>query len=268
MESLDKKYKKLTEFLESLDSLIVAFSGGIDSVLLLRVSHDVLGNGVLAVTADSPSIPRKELEECKIIASSIGARHLVIQTREVEISDYSRNPHNRCYFCKSELYSRLLRVAVDEKISLVADGTNMDDLGDYRPGLRAGLEYGVISPLKDALFTKQDVRDLAKRLSLEIWDKPSNPCLSSRIPYGSEVTREKLAMIEEAEDFLKNLGIRYLRVRHLGKKARIEVNKADFEVVEVNSLIITEKFEQLGFDEIDLREFRSGSLNRSLGLNP
>lgn len=266
MENLENKYNKLNRLLRKLSSLIVAFSGGIDSTLLLKVAYDILGDHVLAVTADSPSVPRKELEEAKKIARKIGAKHLIIQTEETQNENYLKNPANRCYFCKSELYSKLLETAKSEKISYIANGTNKDDLADYRPGLQAAQEYQVISPLQEASLTKNDIRILARKLDLEIWDKPASPCLSSRIPYGSQVTLKKLTMIEEAEDFLRNLDIKELRVRHFEQKAMIETNKQDFDIVQKNFQFIKTKFNKIGFKEIELMEFKSGSLNSLLKL--
>lgn len=261
MESLSTKYQYLKSLLHNYDSLIVAYSGGVDSALVLKVAHEVLGSKVLAVTADSPSVPRREIAEARRIAHSIGARHLVIQTEEIQNVNYVANPANRCYFCKSELYSRLAEITRREKIHYIANGTNVDDLGDYRPGLQAAAEYRVVSPLKEAGFTKADVRELARRLNLEIWDKPASPCLASRIPYGQPVTPEKLAVIETAEEFLRKLGLRELRVRHFGKKARIETHKNDFKIIEKYYNEIIQKFKSIGFEEIELAEFRSGYLN-------
>jgi uncharacterized protein len=261
MDELYQKHKKLEEMLRKLDSLIVAFSGGVDSALLLKVAHDVLQENVLAVTADSPSVPRRELEEAKRFAASIRARHCIISTEEMSLENYVANPTNRCYFCKRELYSKLVEVAKREKIKFIANGTNLDDLEDYRPGLQAAAEFHVISPLKDGRLTKADVRALAQRLHLQVWDKPASPCLSSRIPYGSKVTLHKLAMIEAAEEFLKGLGIRELRVRHFGNKARIEVNRGDFEIITQNLRSIKEQFETLRFNDVELAEFQSGALN-------
>ena len=180
---------------------------------------------------------------------------------------YVQNPVNRCYFCKTELYSKLAEVARREKFQFIANGTNFDDLGDYRPGLQAAEEFQVLSPLKEARLTKAEVRLLAKKINLEIWDKPASPCLSSRIPYNSSVTAEKLAMIEAAENFLKSLYIKDLRVRHFGPKARIEVAKKELVFIEENFHEISEKFKSFGFEEIELAEFKSGSLNAGLGLN-
>lgn len=264
VEELDQKYTALLQIIESCGSLIVAYSGGVDSALVVKVARDVLGARCLAVTANSPSVPRRELEEARRIAKSIGVRHEIIATGELENPNYIANPANRCYFCKSELYSSLSAIAKREGIRFVANGTNLDDLGDYRPGLQAANEYQIISPLKEAGVTKADVRELAQKLGLEIWDKPASPCLSSRVPYGSEVTPEKLAMIERAEDYLRSFGIRELRVRHFGKKARIETNAFDSPVVRQNLGLIEEKFKQIGFEEIELAEFRSGTLNEIL----
>lgn len=258
---LAQKYEKLQAEIKKLDSAIVAFSGGVDSTLVLKVAYDILGKKVVAVTADSPSLPRKELEETKKIAKEIGARHLVINTQEAENENYLKNPGNRCYYCKTELYAKLKNISKKLGIKNILNGTNLDDLNDYRPGLQAADENKVISPLKDAEFIKNDVRELARHLNLKAWDKPSAPCLSSRIPYGQEITLKKLAMVEEAENLLKDFGIRNLRVRHFGKIARIEVNESDKSVIGDNSGLIEKKFNEIGFDKIIISNFRSGNLN-------
>lgn len=253
----------MKSYLGSLESLIVAFSGGVDSGLLLKVACEVLGERVLAVTSDSPALPRMELSESKRVANGMGARHLVIPTYETKNEDYIRNPLNRCYFCKFELYSTLFQIAKREHIKHIANGTNLDDLGDYRPGLQAASEFKVISPLKDAGLSKNEVRFLARHLGLDICDKPATPCLASRIPYGIRVTPEKLAMIEKAEQFLKELEVKELRVRHFGKLARIETNASDFPVIHENMDLISSRFKEIGFDDIQINEFRSGALNPS-----
>ena len=258
---LIQKYEELKKEIKKLDSAIVAFSGGIDSALVLKVAHDILKDKVVAVTADSPSLPRRELEETKKIAEEIGARHLIISTKEAENKNYLKNSANRCYYCKSELYAKLKIASGQLGIKSVLNGTNLDDLGDYRPGLKGADENKVISPLKDAKFAKSDVRETAKYLGLRIWDKPSCPCLSSRVPYGNEITLKKLKMIEEAENFLKDFGIKELRVRHFGDKARIEVNENDKAAINSNFNSITKKFNEIGFNEVILSNFKSGNLN-------
>ena len=258
---LKQKYEKLKNEIKKLDIVIVAFSGGIDSTLVLKVAYNILGNKVIAVTADSPSLPRRELEETKKITRQIGVKHLIINTEETKNKNYLKNPSNRCYYCKSELYTKLKTIAEEFGIKNIVNGTNFDDLSDYRPGLKAADENNIISPLRDVKLTKNDVRELAKYLSLEIWDKPSSPCLSSRLPYGQEITLKKLSMIEEAENFLKDFGIRELRVRHFGSIARIEANESDKAIINNNFDLIEKKFNEIGFNEIKLANFRSGNLN-------
>ena len=221
---------------------------------------------MLAVTADSPSVPRREIAEAQRIAKTLGVRHLVVTTAELHDSNYAANPANRCYFCKGELYSRLAEIAKREKIHYIANGTNVDDLGDNRSGLQAAAEYRVVTPLKEAGMTKADVRELGRRLHLEIWDKPASPCLASRIPYGQAVTSQKLAAVETAEEYLRGLGILELRVRHFGTKARIETRKRDFAIIEQDFNQIVAKFKTFGFEEFELSEFKSGALN--VVLNP
>ncbi len=260
-KELIQKYEQLKKSITRLDSAIVAFSGGIDSALVLKVAYDILGEKVIAVTADSPSLPRRELEETKKIAEQIGARHLIINTKETKNQNYLKNPSNRCYYCKSELYTNLRDIAAQLGIKNILNGTNLDDSGDYRPGLKSADENDIISPLKDAKFTKNEIRELAKSLGLEIWDKPSSPCLSSRVPYGQEITLKKLSMIENAENFLKNFGIRELRVRHFGNIARIEVNENDKSKINDNIDLIEKKFDEIGFNQVIISNFKSGALN-------
>ena len=263
---LKRKYWELKAHIKNLGSAIVAFSGGIDSALVLKAAHEVLGEKAVAVTADSPSLPRGELEEAKKIASQIGARHLIVQTGETKEENYLKNSNNRCYYCKTELYSKLKEVSKQLNIKNMLNGTNFDDLGDYRPGLIAADENNVTSPLKDAKFTKKDVREIAKHLGLEIWDKPSSPCLSSRVPYGQEITMQKLSMIEKAEDFIKDFGIRELRVRHFGNMARIDVKEDDKLIVDKNFISIQKKFNDIGFNKIEVANFKSGNLNVMLKM--
>jgi len=265
-KELFQKYEKLKKSIKKLESALVAFSGGTDSALLLKVAHDVLGGKVIAVTADSPSLARKELEETKKIAQQIGAKHIIIDTKETENENYLKNPNDRCYYCKSELYGKLKILSRKLDINDILNGTNLDDLGDFRPGLMAADENNIISPLKDAKLTKNDVRELARHLGLGVWDKPSSPCLSSRIPYGQEITMKKLSMIENAENFLKDFGIRELRVRHFGNAARIEVNENDKKRINDNLISIQKKFNEIGFNEITISNFKSGNLNLMINI--
>lgn len=261
MDDIEQKYIKLKNQISEYESLIIAYSGGIDSTLLLKVAGEVLGDRVIGVMADSASVPRKEIAEAKKMAKDFGAKMMIINTEETSDENYMKNPSNRCYFCKSELYHKLFDVAREKNIQYIANGTNIDDLGDFRPGLQAADEQQVKSPLRDAGFSKSDIRELAKRLHLNVWDKPASPCLASRIPYGNPVTVQKLAQIEAAEDFLKSFGIRELRVRHFGKKARIEVNRQDFTTIKERWKQIKLKFDEIGFLEVDFQEFKSGALN-------
>ncbi len=267
MQTLETKYDRLKKILQQYESLIIAYSGGLDSAFLLKVAHDVLGDRVLAVMADSPSVPQRELREAKDFAQKIGAAMQIINTDEINDENYAKNPADRCYFCKSELYHKIFAIAKEKNIRYIANGTNVDDLGDYRPGLEAADENKVQSPLRDAGLTKNDIRELARRLQLDIWDKPASPCLASRIPYGQPVTAQKLAQVEQAEDYLRSFGIRELRVRHFGHLARIEVNKPDFEPIEQHFEEIKRKFKKIGFEEIELKEFKSGALNVLINAN-
>ena len=259
--NLVQKYESLKNELRMIDGAIIAFSGGVDSVLVLKAAHDILGDKAVAVTADSPSLPRRELEETKKIAEEIGARHIIINTAETENQEYLKNPGNRCYYCKAELYSKLKELSKEIGIKNILNGTNHDDLRDYRPGLKAAEEHKIISPLKDAQLTKDDVREVAKFLKLRSWGKPSSPCLSSRIQYGQEITLRKLKMVEQAENLLKDLGIKELRVRHFGKTARIEVREENKIILNDNIDFINKKFSIFGFDGIEIANFKSGNLN-------
>lgn len=270
--SLESKHAALRELLLPMHSVAVAFSAGADSTLVLKVALDVLGPAnVVAVTGRSDSLARGELDDTIRIASALGAEHAILDTDEFTIANYTSNPANRCYFCKTTLYSHLHRFISARGLRTIVNGVIADDLGDYRPGLQAAAEHSIRAPLAEAGFTKFDVRELSHRLGLSTHDKPASPCLSSRIPYGEEVTPAKLRMIEQAETFLRNFGIRECRVRHhANNAARIEV-PPDW-ITKLNTTEMTPKldahFRTLGYQSwsIDPRGFRSGSLNELIPL--
>lgn len=263
---LRAKYQGLCAILADMGSLVIGMSGGVDSVLLAKVAHDVLGERALAVTADSPSLPRRELREAKELAERIGVRHMVVKTEELEDPRYAANPTNRCYYCKDELFDSLEELADEMGFRWVTYGENLDDQGDHRPGGVAAGEHGVRAPLKEARLTKADIRALAQYLGLPVWDKPAFACLASRFPYGSNITSEKLAQVEAAEDFLWDLGFRQFRVRHHGDIARIEVAPEQMQMLLDHAPAVVAEFRQIGFTFVamDLAGYRRGSMNEGV----
>ncbi|RPJ62611.1 MAG: ATP-dependent sacrificial sulfur transferase LarE [Acidobacteria bacterium] len=266
------KKRRLQEILVGLDSAIVAFSGGVDSAYLAFEAASVLGDRAVAVTADSPSYPAHHRDLAVALANRLGLRHEFISTGEMERPEYRANPANRCYYCKQELFGTLTTLARERGIAAVLDGSNADDRGDYRPGRQAAREYGVRSPLDEAELHKEEIRALSRDAGLPGWDEPSSACLSSRIPYDSEVTEDKLRAIEAAEDVLRALGFRHCRGRHHGDVARIEVARSDMVSLteKETSDRVCRKLKALGFRyvSLDLEGYRTGSLNEGLILRP
>lgn len=263
---------ELVELIRPLGRAVVAFSGGADSALVAWAAHRALGAGAVAVTARSESLAPDEAEQARALAARIGIAHEEIVYSELAIPGYADNPPDRCYLCKGELFRRLAEVAVDRGIATILDGSNADDLGDYRPGRRAAVERGVRSPLAEAGWGKDEIRTTLRRLDLPVWDKPSSPCLSSRVPYGETITREKLEQVGRAEAALGELGFRELRVRHHGPVARVELRREDLErAVEITMAEeIVGRVRAAGFTfvALDLEGLRSGSLNRLLPVVP
>jgi pyridinium-3,5-biscarboxylic acid mononucleotide sulfurtransferase len=265
----DGKERALCDTLASLDSVVVAYSGGVDSAYLAYIAHRTLGDRAVAITADSPSYPERHRALAIRIAAEFGLRHEIIHTSELERPEYRANPSNRCYYCKHELYTHLSRIA-GTRGAIVVDGNNADDRGDYRPGRQAAREFGVRSPLDDVNLTKADIRELSRQAGLPTWDEPASACLSSRIPYHSAVTGEKLRMIERAERVLREFGFRVCRVRHHDDLARIEIGVDELPRAlepDLTSRIVS-AIQALGYRQvtIDPRGYRLGSLNEGLIL--
>jgi uncharacterized protein len=271
---VDRKYRGLTDILRTMQRVVVAFSGGVDSTLLLCAARDCLPRrDVLAVTAVSPVLPRREQADAVALAGQLGVRHELWQSTEMDDPGFRRNPKDKCYRCKRARFAHLVGLARERGYAWVADGENVDDADDFRPGSRAARELGVRSPLKEAGLTKDDIRRLSRRLGLQTWDKPASACLASRIPYHQPITAEKLAQVEAGEDFVRGLGVcRQVRVRHHGDVARIEVPAEAVRLLTAGDLgpKIVERFKSLGFLHVavDLEGYRTGSLNRALADEP
>jgi uncharacterized protein len=263
MLTLDEKYALLQNRLRDLESVLVAFSGGVDSTLLLKVAFDTLGERAIAATADSETYPREELEQARELAALIGCQHIIVQTDELHDPDYAANSPDRCYHCKKTLFAELEPLAGQLGVRSIAYGAMADDIGTHRPGHRAAAEFQVRSPLIEAGLGKAEIRALAQRLDLPNWNKPSFACLSSRIAYGETVTAEKLRALDEAERFVRGLGLRQFRVRHHGTIARLEVEPDDFALVVDQHEAIVTRLKELGYIYVtlDLQGFRSGSMN-------
>jgi uncharacterized protein len=272
IDALAVKAGRLREILCGYQSVLIAFSGGVDSAYLAIAAAGALGDRALAVTADSPSYPDTHRQLALTIARDFGFTHEVIHTAELDRPEYRANPANRCYYCKDELYGRLAAIARERGMAVVVDGNNADDRGDYRPGRQAAREHGVKSPLDEAELTKDDIRELARAAGLASWDEPASACLSSRIPYGHEVTDERLRQIERAESVLRDLGFRIFRVRHHDDTARLEIAKAEMARAldpDVNARLVS-ALKALGYQyvSLDLQGYRLGSLNEALRLRP
>jgi pyridinium-3,5-biscarboxylic acid mononucleotide sulfurtransferase len=268
-EATQQKYDRLVEILRSMESVAIGYSGGVDSTLLLKVAADTLGARAVAMIGRSETYPTREFEEAVAIASAIGARAVIVQTEETDDLKFRENPADRCYYCKTELFGKLGAIAEREGLRWIADGTITDDIGDFRPGMKAKSEKEVRSPLLEAGLSKAEVREISKHLGLPTWDKPSFACLSSRFPYGTAITRENLTRVDRAESFMRDNGFRAFRVRfHDASTARIEVSPAEFpRILEENlRASIVAMFKEMGFVYVtlDMQGYRTGSMNEVL----
>ncbi len=257
----ENKMKKLKNIINPLGSALIAFSGGVDSSFLAKICHDILGKKCVAVTAVSETYPNDDLKSAKRIAKIIGIKHIIIRTNEMKNRKFSKNPRNRCYYCKSELFSEMKKLAKKMKIKNIVDGTNADDLKDYRPGLKAKEKFRVVSPLALAGLNKKEIRKFSKNMGLPTHNKPSSPCMASRIPFNSDITEEKIKAVEKAESIIKKLGYKTVRVRHHENIARIEIGDKKTNLEKLRDA--AKKIKKLGFKYVtlDLEGYRTGSLN-------